>query len=76
MRRTDLDLPRPFRTPWVPVLPIMGVLINFLPMFGLGALSWAAFLIWMVIGLGLYFSYSRFHSHLLNVRTGSEPIRR
>lgn len=65
MRRTDPDLPRPFRTPWVPVLPILGVLINFLLMLGLGALTWTAFLIWMAIGLALYFSYSRFRSRLL-----------
>jgi APA family basic amino acid/polyamine antiporter len=64
MRRTDPDLPRPFRTPWVPVLPILGVLVNFLLMLGLGALTWAAFLIWMAIGLALYFGYSRFHSRL------------
>jgi basic amino acid/polyamine antiporter, APA family len=71
MRRTDPDLPRPFRTPWVPVLPILGVLVNFLLMLGLGALTWTAFLIWMAIGLALYFGYSRFHSHLI----GSVPSR-
>jgi APA family basic amino acid/polyamine antiporter len=65
MRRTDPDLPRPFRTPWVPALPILGALVNFLLMLGLGALTWTAFLIWMVIGLALYFSYSRFHSLLM-----------
>ena len=64
MRRTDPDLPRPFRTPWVPAVPILGVLVNFLLMLGLGALTWTAFLIWMAIGLALYFSYSRFHSLL------------
>jgi len=65
MRRTDPDLPRPFRTPWVPVLPVLGMLVNFLLMLGLGALTWTAFLVWMAIGLALYFSYSRFHSRLL-----------
>jgi APA family basic amino acid/polyamine antiporter len=64
MRKTDPDLPRPFRTPWVPVVPILGVLINFLLMLGLGALTWTAFLTWMAIGLAVYFSYSRFHSKL------------
>ncbi len=66
MRKTDPNLPRPFRTPWVPTLPILGVLINFLLMLGLGSLTWTAFVTWMVIGLCVYFSYSRFHSHLLN----------
>jgi APA family basic amino acid/polyamine antiporter len=48
----------------VPVVPILGVLINFALMLGLGGLTWSAFLIWMAIGLVLYFSYSRFHSRL------------
>jgi APA family basic amino acid/polyamine antiporter len=64
MRKTDPDLPRPFRTPWVPVLPILGVLINFLLMLGLGGLTWTAFLTWMAIGLAVYFTYSRYHSKL------------
>jgi APA family basic amino acid/polyamine antiporter len=64
MRRTNPELPRPFKTPWVPALPILGVLVNILLMLGLGALTWTAFLIWMVIGLVVYFSYSRFHSQV------------
>ncbi len=76
MRKTDPDLPRPFRTPWVPVLPILGVLINFLLMLGLGSITWTAFLTWMVIGLVVYFSYSRFHSHLLSRGTAPAGIRR
>jgi APA family basic amino acid/polyamine antiporter len=70
MRRTNPDLPRPFRTPWVPVLPILGVLVNFLLMLGLDSLTWTAFLTWMVIGLIVYFSYSRFHSNLTRPETG------
>ena len=66
MRKKAPDLPRPFRTPWVPVFPIAGVLVNFLLMLGLGAITWTAFLIWMAIGLIVYFTYSRFHSNILN----------
>ena len=73
MRRTNPDLPRPFRTPWVPVLPILGVLVNFLLMLGLGALTWTAFLSWMVIGLVVYFSYSRFHSNLNHIESPTRP---
>src|SRR5579872_877659 len=40
MRRTDPDLPRPFRTPLVPLVPILGVLVNFLLMLGLGGITW------------------------------------
>jgi APA family basic amino acid/polyamine antiporter len=75
MRKTDPDLPRPFRTPWVPVLPILGVLVNFLLMLGLGKLTWTAFLTWMAIGLIVYFSYSRFHSRLLT-RSTAPPVMR
>jgi APA family basic amino acid/polyamine antiporter len=68
MRKTDPGLPRPFRTPWVPVFPMLGVLINLLLMFSLAKTTWTAFLTWMVIGLIVYFSYSRFHSHLVGAR--------
>ena len=59
MRRTHPDLPRPFHTPWVPLVPILGVLSNFALMYSLDALTWKAFLTWMAFGLVIYFSYSR-----------------
>jgi len=65
MRKTAPDLPRPFRTPLVPLVPILGVLMNFLLMIGLDRLTWTAFLTWMAIGLFVYFGYSRFHSRLI-----------
>ena len=64
MRKTQPDLPRPFRTPWVPLIPILGVGFNLLLMFSLDPLTWAAFLSWMVLGLIVYFTYSRSRSHL------------
>jgi APA family basic amino acid/polyamine antiporter len=75
MRRTEPNLPRPFRTPWVPLLPILGMLVNFLMMLGLGSLAWTAFLAWMLIGVALYFSYSRFHSRLFAQNPGSRSAR-
>ena len=68
MRRTQPDIPRPFRTPWVPLVPILGILVNFAMMFGLGWTNWARLFGWLIIGLCIYFGYSRFHSRL---RTGS-----
>jgi APA family basic amino acid/polyamine antiporter len=59
MRKSQPDLPRPFRTPWVPVVPILGVIVNIGLMAGLGLITWAAFLIWMALGLVVYFTYSR-----------------
>jgi APA family basic amino acid/polyamine antiporter len=64
LRRTEPNLPRPFRTPWVPLLPMLGMLINFLLLIGLGGFAWTAFLIWIAIGVVIYFGYSRFHSHV------------
>jgi APA family basic amino acid/polyamine antiporter len=75
MRKTDPGLRRPFRTPWVPLFPILGVLINFLLMLSLNKLTWTAFLIWMAIGLIVYFAYSRFHSHLRPV-SAERPVTR
>jgi basic amino acid/polyamine antiporter, APA family len=64
MRRTQPDLPRPFRTPLVPLVPILGVLANFALMASLRFSTWAAFLLWMAIGLIVYFSYSHSRSNL------------
>jgi APA family basic amino acid/polyamine antiporter len=59
MRKSQPALPRPFRTPFVPLLPILGVIVNLGLMAGLGPITWAAFLIWMSLGLIVYFAYSR-----------------
>lgn len=64
LRRTRPELPRPFRTPFVPLIPILGVIANFALMYSLDALTWQAFLIWMFAGLGIYFAYSRHTSHI------------
>jgi len=64
MRKKEPDLDRPFRTPLVPLVPILGVLVNFALMYGLDHLTWYAFFVWMGIGLIVYFAYSRRHSHL------------
>jgi APA family basic amino acid/polyamine antiporter len=64
MRRTHPELPRPFRTPWVPVVPVLGIVVNILLMAGLGLSNWARLIIWLFIGLAIYFGYSRHHSHL------------
>jgi APA family basic amino acid/polyamine antiporter len=64
MRKKQPDLPRPFRTPLVPLVPVLGILSNFALMYGLDHMTWFAFFTWMAIGLLIYFSYSRAHSHL------------
>ena len=62
MRRTRPDLPRPFRTPMVPLIPVLGIVVNLGLMASLTGLTWIAFLSWMTIGLAVYFLYSRRHS--------------
>jgi APA family basic amino acid/polyamine antiporter len=62
LRRTDPHQARPFRTPWVPLVPILGVLFNGYMMYKLGWVNWARLFIWLAIGLVLYFSYGRHHS--------------
>jgi APA family basic amino acid/polyamine antiporter len=64
LRRTDPDRVRPFRTPLVPLVPILGVLFNGYMMYKLGVWNWVRLVVWLVIGLVVYFSYSRKHSVL------------
>jgi APA family basic amino acid/polyamine antiporter len=62
LRHTDPNQARPFRTPWMPVVPILGVVFNGYMMYKLGWVNWARLFIWLAIGLVLYFSYGRHHS--------------
>ena len=64
LRRTHPDLPRAFRCPGVPVVPILAVASCLFLMLNLQPITWAAFGIWLVIGLAIYFLYSRHHSKL------------
>jgi len=64
MRRTRPDFPRAFKTPLVPLVPILGILFNFLMIFALGLDNWLRLFIWLAIGLAIYFGYSRQHSKL------------
>jgi APA family basic amino acid/polyamine antiporter len=59
LRKTAPDVPRPFRTPWVPVVTILGAAICLAQMVGLPLATWERLLIWLAIGLVVYFSYSR-----------------
>ncbi|RZT18973.1 amino acid/polyamine/organocation transporter (APC superfamily) [Mycobacterium sp. BK558] len=62
LRRTRPDLPRGFRAPWVPVLPVLSIIACVWLMLNLTGLTWIRFLIWMAIGVAVYFLYGRRHS--------------
>ena len=64
LRRTKPDMPRPFRTPLVPIVPGIGILLCLWLMIDLPGTTWLRFAIWMAIGLVVYFSYSYGHSRL------------
>ncbi|GGW20096.1 amino acid permease [Streptomyces capoamus] len=64
LRRTRPDLHRAFRTPWVPVIPVLSVCASLWLMLNLPAETWLRFAIWMVIGFVVYFLYGRSHSRL------------
>jgi APA family basic amino acid/polyamine antiporter len=64
LRSTQPGLPRPFRTPGVPVVPILGIAICGYMMYGLPVDTWLRLAIWMAIGLAIYFLYGRQHSRL------------
>jgi basic amino acid/polyamine antiporter, APA family len=64
LRRTRPELPRPFRMPMVPVLPLLSALVAFVLMLGLPRATWARLVIWMAVGLLFYFVYGRRHSRI------------
>jgi APA family basic amino acid/polyamine antiporter len=65
LRRKRPDLPRAFRCPGVPVVPILAVLASFYLMLNLPGATWIRFAVWMAIGLIVYFLYSASHSRLV-----------
>jgi APA family basic amino acid/polyamine antiporter len=64
LRRSRPDLPRAFRCPGVPVVPILAVLSSFYLMLNLPVATWIRFGVWMAVGLVVYFAYGARHSRL------------
>jgi APA family basic amino acid/polyamine antiporter len=62
LRYTNPELPRPFKTPLVPIVPILGALVSLLQMFSLPSNTWIRLIVWMVLGLIIYFFYGTRHS--------------
>ncbi len=66
LRRTRPDLERPFKTPWVPALPIASAVVSLALMAALPRATWERLIIWMGLGLVVYFVYGYRHSKLRN----------
>jgi APA family basic amino acid/polyamine antiporter len=62
MRRSHPDLVRPFRTPMVPLVPILAILFSTALIIGLSPMTQLRLVVWLIIGLGIYFGYGRKHS--------------
>jgi len=68
MRRTHPEAERPFRVPYAPLTPILGILFCLLLMFSLPSENWFRLLVWLLIGFAIYFGYGRRHSALDKMR--------
>jgi len=74
MRRTRPEVPRPYRTPMVPLVPILGIVVCFAMMASLDAATWIRLVVWLAIGLAIFFLYSKKHSHVTSVNVANEPV--
>jgi len=68
LRRRSPELERTFRTPLVPLVPIIGIIFSLVLIASLPASTWVRFAIWMLIGIVIYFLYSRSHSRMSSER--------
>lgn len=64
MRKTNPNAERPFRCPMVPLIPILGIIMCLMLMFSLPWANWLRLIVWLLIGLVIYFTYSRRHSFM------------
>ena len=66
MRKKMPELPRAFKTPFVPLVPILGIVVCLFMMVFLPMDTWIRLLVWMLIGMDIYLVYGAKHSHLGN----------
>ena len=64
LRKTNPELPRQFKTPLVPLVPILGIIVCAAMIFGLGWTNWLRLFLWLAVGMIVYFGYSKKKSHL------------
>jgi APA family basic amino acid/polyamine antiporter len=77
VRRPELH--RPFKTPFVPLVPILGILVSLALMAALPGQTWLRLIVWLIIGMAIYFGYGRKHSrvqqYLLKEKSGRSVVR-
>ena len=72
LRKTKPNIDRPFRTPWVPFVPIMGIIICLAQMLSLSINTWIRLGGWMIVGFMIYFFYGINHSNLNNTQQNKD----
>jgi basic amino acid/polyamine antiporter, APA family len=75
LRHADPGRKRPFKTPLVPLVPILGVLFCGYLMMSLPLVTWIRFVTWLAVGLVIYFTYGRWHSRVSLVQNGTAELR-
>jgi basic amino acid/polyamine antiporter, APA family len=75
LRYRSPELPRAFKTPLVPLVPILGILICGYMMYGLPGDTWVRLIVWMALGLIIYFAYGRSHSRIGRADLQEPPMR-
>jgi len=72
LRYTNPELERPFRVPALPLFAFLGILVNGRMMYSLGRENWIRLIVWLAIGMVIYFAYGRRHSKLAQAQNGPE----
>ncbi|HEY9008000.1 MAG TPA: amino acid permease [Ohtaekwangia sp.] len=76
LRKSDPATPRPFRTPWVPIVPVLGIAVCTGLIYSLGPANWLRLIIWLIISIFIYIGYGIRHSKLQKDAAGkSDRVR-
>ncbi|MEO5588660.1 MAG: amino acid permease, partial [Gemmatimonadaceae bacterium] len=68
LRRSSPDIPRPFRTPWLPWVPLAGIFFCLIQMLALPVATWVRLFVWLAIGMVVYFLYGQRHAEASRAR--------
>ncbi|HEY9225118.1 MAG TPA: amino acid permease, partial [Gemmatimonadaceae bacterium] len=74
LRRTEPHLPRPFKTPWMPWVPILGAVICLAQMIGLPLSTWVRLVVWLAVGMVIYFAYGRANAARRRLQHGALAV--